>query len=502
MIVTVVPIQRLRRATRGWSYSVSEACQPGSLVRIPFRGRSCYGIVWAIEEAPVSKLEKVEKVLTTKPLLLAPHRTLIEHLADYGIISLSTALHIWLPAALRGVITAPNLSLLQAASELELSATYLATHKQQLAVRPSLQTDASNALEQKLEGAFWNTFQPETPKQELEQWLAVRTGKIQVVFGRDRALFAPFLNLRHLIVGDVDDPAYFHDQLPYLGLQAVAQKLAAITNAQLVLRSYLPPSSAASLWGGSVLSMPQSKPATLIDLHQEKLLSPILLEKIQTTIADGKKVVILYNAHDRIKATEDGMRKLLPGVESIRKQLAQFPANSLIIGTRAIFAETHRNVGLSIALQLDSQLNPQHFADEISLWADLGHLMSFSGELVVQAFTMNDPVIHALRNQQLDTHISTVLADRKTAGLPPFGLTIFLTIPEGNEQLMAEIHPQLEVLSNWQVSHPFTSRYRKQTTLNLAIHSSDATFIPEKLYAFLAKLARPWKVQVNPWHIL
>ena len=508
MIVTVVPIVRLRRATRGWSYLVpgGATCQPGSLVTIPFHGRQTLGVVWEDDQPhPTTKLETLTRVLTPQPLLLRPHRALIEYLAESGLISLSTALYIWLPAALRNRPTAPVLAMLTEATSQPLTASFIATHKQQLALRPSAQLDASETMRTKLGDAFYNSFEPETPKQEFAHWLAVRRGDMQVVLGRERALFAPFLNLQHVVVGEVDDPGYFHDQLPYISLQAVAKKLAEISNAQLVLRSFLPPESAKLLWGDRTLSQSASHPVQLTDLGVETVLNHRLLTTIKATLAEGKRVIVLYNAHDRNVADPTGDAKLLPGIESMRKQFEQAlgpDINKLILGTRSIFQRSYRNVGLCVALNLDSQLNPQHFADEISLWSDLGHLFAYNCPILAQAHDLSRPILHALRNQQLDVHITTILEDRKLAGLPPFGASIICSTTTGDaDALHTALAALLSDLPEWQLSQPFSSHYRKATTQNIMLHS-ETSFVPSKLAIFLTKLARPWKVQVNPWHIL
>src|SRR5687768_15113805 len=99
MIAQVVPITRIRRDTSWWSYTVPRGlhCQAGSLVTIPFRGRSCLGVVWHLEAADEKASQSLESVLTAIPLLKLPHRQLVENLSQTGFCSLSTALYVWLP---------------------------------------------------------------------------------------------------------------------------------------------------------------------------------------------------------------------------------------------------------------------------------------------------------------------------------------------------------------------------------------------------------------------
>src|ERR1044072_3557458 len=103
MIAQVVPITRLRRATEWWSYRVPAplSCSAGSLVVVPFRGRPTLGIVWSLQEDDKKATEKISSFITKNPLVRQPHRQFIEWLSQAGVCSLSTALYVWLPKALR-----------------------------------------------------------------------------------------------------------------------------------------------------------------------------------------------------------------------------------------------------------------------------------------------------------------------------------------------------------------------------------------------------------------
>ncbi|CAN5167757.1 hypothetical protein BH11PAT4_BH11PAT4_8750 [soil metagenome] len=518
MIVEVVPILRLRRLTTWWSYrvptSLSHTVQVGSLVSVPFRGRSTMGIVWQVtRETPPAKLEAVQAVHASQPLLLKPHRELIEWLGSTGAISLSTALSCWLPAALRVPLTKGTRELLGALEDAPRTAPGLANVRQQAAISPFQQPAAAASMLQRFPDAFWDTFAATTPKQELVEWLKVRTGKTQLVFGRERAIFAPYLNLRHAILAEAEDPSYYHGHLPYLPLQHAVTSLSQRSGADLVVRSNLPPATGELLWGKPVVSMVKDRQVTLVDLSKDPLINPSLITAIQGALRQNRRVLLLLNSYDKQVTGTDGMANLIPGVQTLKKQLATALGlaalpEDIVLGTRSILSETYRDVGLTVALNLDTQLNPQCFADELSLWSDLGSLFSYPAPCIVQARAQDSPVLHALRNQQFASYTYQVVTERITAGLPPAPNITFCSLPNSpsvstemsnlREKLLPLLAP-----TGWQVSESFERSFRKVTSSHLAlIPPVNALQLPTSATKVLAELKRPWKVQVGAWHIL
>ncbi len=517
MIVEVVPILRLRRLTTWWSYRVpanlAHTVQAGSLVSMSFRGRSTLGVVWEVRrEAPTTKLEPILAVHASQPLLLKPHRELISWMAATGYVSLSTALSAWLPTALKVPLTKGTRELLAVLEQAPRTAPGLASIKQQAAISPIQQPTAAESMRQRFGEGFYDTFAPLTAKQELEQWLKVRIGETQLVFGRERAIFAPYLNLRHVILAEAEDPSYYHGQLPYLALQEAVRCLATQTGADLVVRSNLPPATGQALWSTPVVSMVKERQVTVTDLRHEDLLNETLTTAIQGALRQNRRVLILLNSYDR-QVLKEGMGVLIPGVQTLKKQLAsslslrELPED-IVLGTRSIFGETYRDVGLTVALNLDTQLNPQCFADELSLWSDLGSLLSYPAPCIVQARNQDHPLIHALRNQSFASYTLEVLKERSDSGLPPASHTIFLSLPAGGESptLATELAENLAPLlqqSGWVLSDGFERTFRKQTSLHLAlIPPPGEHLLPTPAVKLLAELKRPWKVQVGAWHIL
>ncbi|MEI6477712.1 MAG: hypothetical protein WCO52_01885 [bacterium] len=515
MIAQVVPILRLRRDTSWWSYRIpsSLACQPGSLVVVPFRGRDCLGVVWSVDEKDEKASSSVSQVLCHKPLVRAPQRQLIEWLSDYGLCSLSTALYIWLPTGLR------ELSLGRAArrllAEYEAESVTTDPERQHAIIVPSLRPHQSLQLQHRLGDKFAELFDG-NESEELERWFAIARGSTSVAMGREKALFAPWANLGKITLVDPEDISYYHEQLPYLNLVDATQQLTEATGSDLEIRSGLPEQAALILWQAE---QSESDPAfnmfEIVDLSREALLNDPLVGSIKACLAESKKVVVLYNAHDRTALiTRDGKREKVvqPGIETVSKRLAFLLGSDslpdgVILGTRQILNAPLENVGLTIVLSLDPLLSHASFANTLNGIGDLGRLARYNVPCLVQTHQPGHPLVQALGSGHLEQYLLDEIAIQKATTMPPFGQQIVCSLPdnEGAADAASKTHTELAklVASPWQLSHPFPSPWRKRPHVHILLHAPDRnTRLPVLLRKELAALPRPWKVQRNPWYLL
>lgn len=506
MIAQVVPITRLRRATDWWSYKLPAdfTVLPGSLVVIPFRGRDTLGIVWDIEKEDRKATLSVSKVLTLYSLVHAPQRRFIEWLADEGICSLSTALHQWLPAALRKYpLTKPAQALL--ATQQALQAHPAA---QQVVLTPGKRIQVSDALLKRAGAKFISFFSDVSDTEECKQWLAVASGQKTVGTGRERALFAPWLNMQQVIVQEPEDVSYYHEQIPYLNLVTAARALASYSQAELVIRTHVPHEAARVLWGPEAIGSQEALPQLIFtDLRREELLNAELITHIQTTLEKKERVLILYNANDRI-LEKDGERILLPGAQSLAKKLAFTLGYStlpplVIFGTRTILTESYENVGLTVVLSIDPLLHQEHFADQLHGWGDLGRLFSYQAPCHIQSHQFDHPLVQSLRNARFAEYCTQVVNDQKSQQLLPFAEAIVCSHPsEKTVKPTADaLYTQLSgaVQPPWALSHPFATLVRKKEQQAILLHAPAGTRVPASIRKIVASLSRPWKVQRNPW---
>ena len=514
MVAHVVPITRLRRDTSWWSYSVParQRVLPGCLVVVPFRGRPTPGVVWAVEESDGKATESISTILAVTPLVRAPHRRLIEELAEQGLCSLSTALYVWLPAALRKLpLSGPVRGLLDEHDK-AAPADPLAAPAQHAIVLPGKRPEAAKALAGRFGGLFADLFAEDAPTAELESWLRIARGEISVGAGRDRSLFAPWLNLRQLTVIEPEDIAYYREQVPYLDLIGLTSDLASATGSFLRLRSCLPLSAAQELWGPEAEGC-DDWPASLqlIDLSREDILSEPLLQGIRAALAQNKRTLLLYNAHDRLAPDTDGLgAKLLPGIETLRKKLAvalglDTLPESIVLDTRAMLSHAYADVGFTGILSLDPLLSQTVFADHLHGCGDLGRLFAYRAPCVIQSRRKEHPLIRALRNHQLAEYLTDLAHQQQLSGLPPFGEQLVCSLPqEGAETAAQELYERLLPLTEapWQLGFPFSGDWRKVTYLHVMLSAPAGTRLGAGIRKLASSLKRPWRVQRNPRHIL
>ncbi|MGC9520636.1 MAG: replication restart helicase PriA [Anaerolineae bacterium] len=76
--------------------------------------------------------------------------------------------------------------------------------------------------------------------ERFDTWRRVRSGDLSVVVGARSALFAPFPNLGLIVLDEEEDTSYKSARTPYYHARETAEKLAALTDALLVMGSATP----------------------------------------------------------------------------------------------------------------------------------------------------------------------------------------------------------------------------------------------------------------------
>ena len=103
MVAAVIPIIRLPKRFGAFDYIVppefEKRLRHGSMVRIQFRKKEVYGLVWnttrTVEKE--AKLKAIAAVLHEKPLLLPPQLSLLKSVVDWYGISLAHAATLFMP---------------------------------------------------------------------------------------------------------------------------------------------------------------------------------------------------------------------------------------------------------------------------------------------------------------------------------------------------------------------------------------------------------------------
>jgi primosomal protein N' (replication factor Y) len=146
--------------------------------------------------------------------------------------------------------------------------------------------------------------------ERFDQWDLLRSGTARVAVGARSALFAPVENLRLIIIDEEHEGSYKQGSSPRYTSRDVANQLACINNALLVLGSATPSLEAlAAVERGQMqlLTLPERPngrplpPITVVDLTREfqsgnkTMFSTPLREALLQTIEQGQKAVLLLN---------------------------------------------------------------------------------------------------------------------------------------------------------------------------------------------------------------
>ena len=145
-----------------------------------------------------------------------------------------------------------------------------------------------------------------TDSQRIAQWRKIKRGEVNLVIGARSAVFAPFGNLKMIIIDEEHENSYKSGNAPRYHARQVAQKRITDCGGKLLMGSATPSLEAWSLMkdpskmvridlthrvGGG--SMPRIEIADMV--KEEGLFSALLQDRMTRTLADGKQVILFLN---------------------------------------------------------------------------------------------------------------------------------------------------------------------------------------------------------------
>jgi len=144
-----------------------------------------------------------------------------------------------------------------------------------------------------------------TAKKEMEHWLAVKSGKCQIVLGTRSAVFAPLLRPGLIVMFDEDHSAYKQDQTPLYHARDVVLLRSRLEKVPVLFINTAP---SVELWHLAnkegvrkiTASLQGLAPMRMIDLSNYKMrkrgsISFVLQNHIQDVLARNGRVVLLLN---------------------------------------------------------------------------------------------------------------------------------------------------------------------------------------------------------------
>jgi primosomal protein N' (replication factor Y) len=353
-LIKVIPATKIPLANpQALTYFTAHELNVGGLVLVPLHKRKVIGVVESIEKMDGQKmalrkaefeLRGIAKVISGEQIIDKKQLQLAKWMSEYYWCPIGAIIKLMIPTKSQKhglklktnqlknqkLILVPEISFIEniaKQNELPCPRKGGASLRASSFAASSPTTPACNALHSNA-GRERRDISPRnkikdcatlhselTDKQYFENWLKIKNGEVKTIVATRMALFAPFQNLKEIIVENEHNDLYKSRQTPRYHARETALKLAEIWGAKITLKSPTPSVEASWLteknrdWklvtsnfkNKKQLSSSnyQSPITNLIDLRTElkdgnfSIFSRLLQEKIKTTL-DKKQQIILF----------------------------------------------------------------------------------------------------------------------------------------------------------------------------------------------------------------
>ena len=251
----IVPNTKTDLSRQIFTYKIPPEILPtlqiGSLVEIPFNNRKIEGIVVDFQKSKKGleekKIKKISRVLDNKALDES-HLKLAKWMAEYYFAPLSLCLFEMLALPLKKQQKAAEEQYFEKTNpSYSLDALFVLIRKV-ISKQKQIICLFPNLIEAKKAFSFFNEHNVKSllyygglNKDALYRaYQKIKEGKIDLVIGSHKALFAPLPHIGLIVIFNEHDETYKNDRNPRYHAVKVAQKLAQINNNKLVLISSTP----------------------------------------------------------------------------------------------------------------------------------------------------------------------------------------------------------------------------------------------------------------------
>jgi len=343
MIAKIIPIKRLPLKFSYFDYLVPDALSGviriGQLVHIPFRNKTDFGMVMALDdksEIETAKLKPIEGIVFDTPLLSNQIISYLVEISEFyraplGFVLKSSLLPLQkrkiknlanlpaLPVNPAHLPQKPELSCYSNEREMmKLLCDNLLGDGQKLILVPELYQ--IEKIRNVIPDNNIYTFTGEvSDKEYFDLWIKVRSEKNITIIGTRRALFLPWINLRVIALEDEGNPNYKSwDMAPRIHTRDAALMLSKFTGAKLFLMSHSPSVESyyfaeKNVYGKNII--PIKIPANdlvFVDMAAERRshnYSPIsndLLEAVKTSAGDSYLLINKYGSAQFVSCRDCG----------------------------------------------------------------------------------------------------------------------------------------------------------------------------------------------------
>lgn len=293
------------------TYFSTRELPTGSLVLVPLHKRNVVGVVESSEKIDGQKmtlrkaefeLRGIAKVISDELILDKKQLQLAKWMNEYYWCPIGAIIKLMIPTRIsaRG---GKN-------SELRIKNYAAKNEKQTLILVPETSLISPSLIRRGLGGGQNNTIYLHsnlTDKQYYENWLKIKNGEARTIIGTRMALFAPFQNLKEIIIEEEHNDLYKSRQTPRYHARETALKLAEIWGAKITLKSPTPSVEASWLAENKKTILQkaaishQPSATGIIDLRQElkdgnfSIFSRKLQESIKSALEKKQQIILFIN---------------------------------------------------------------------------------------------------------------------------------------------------------------------------------------------------------------
>ncbi len=476
----------------------------GQLVQVPFGSRNPVGIVLSIVNRPstiVKKVKPITSILIGNPILLAFQIELLKWMSTYYIAPMANCLEAILPelpkrvARLEGFLTARSQTNEQN-STIEFRKRALAGGKdvtgpaQTLVLVPTINR-IPQTLAQFPKAKNYAIYHNELKLSEkFSTWLKILKGNVDYIFGSRSAIFAPCPALSQITIFDEHDSAYKDNRSPYFDTLTVAQKISALTGAQIKIIDSAPKIQTYFSMQQNISIPAYKSKESIINMQNEKLagnysaLSTELLTLLRENLTASKNSLLFLNKKKEagalfckdcknhqylqtapnvcpncqssniyfnvlnITSLSKEIQKQIPGAqvnlisENVYRRSTIDYRQSIDIATASIFyAQLTKKYDLVAHIAPDTLINRADFSSSETLYAQITNLKSLlkeTGTLILQTASVDNLVIKTAASGNYQAFYNEQLKLRRALSYPPFALLVKLTIKGKNSEKLEE----------------------------------------------------------------
>jgi primosomal protein N' (replication factor Y) len=521
----LVDAKAVRKKRFTYSYKSNLELKPGSIVKVPFRNKKISGLVLAKEtKKPSFKTKEIEEIIFNGPVLDPPYFKLAEIISKYYFTSLSSIIFSMVPRYLRVIKT--RKAVLKHEKKVKICKISNKNKKKKVKIRKFLLFDPEekNTLRiyiksikknlnfgkkvlflvpdtklpivKKIQKEFSKKTILLTPEmseiEHFKNWLKIKCNQYDIIIGSHLALFSHIHNLGLIIAHQEEDKFYKNEQKPRYHAVKVAQDLADLRHATIILQSKVPrietyfhckknkktrilrstPMKTKET-GKHENSFPLRSNHKIIDLRKEKsLISFSLEQEIAKTLSRQGKVLIFHNrkgyarfficsdcghsnyllakekpltlcancnsvnvknASFGTKRIEEDLQKTFPKAKIVRiekdtKYQIQNTKYDVIIATSYIFNLDPPKFDLAAVILAELGLNFPDFHSSERVFKNLYLLSGLGKKVVFQTYSPNNKTISLALKRNFDSFYKKETKSRQKDGFPPFKQAVRLIL--------------------------------------------------------------------------